>query len=340
MKSVNLIQWMAVIMMLTSCGGNEEPQRVEHVKVKTLQVNATGSMGKQSYSGTITGEKMVELSFTQAGTLSGMMVENGDFVRQGQLVASIENTMANSNMQTVNAQLEQVRDAYNRAKVMYESESIPEVEWIDAQSKLRQAEAQARMASKGMGDTRLYAPMSGFVTGKNAEKGQNVDAGATVMKIIQIDKVKVKFSVPEREIGQLRKGQQVSMEVMSLGNKTFDGKIVEVGKEADTMTHSFVLNALFDNRGHELLPGMVCQLAVGQTDARQRITIPASAVMLNADNTCYVWLVRNGKAVKSDVTLGDEDRFGITVISGLANGDHLIVEGHQKVSEGSEVTIN
>jgi len=303
-----------------------------------MAVSTSNTSGQQTYSGTIVGDNTVELSFTQAGTISAMHVHNGDFVRKGQLVASIEGTMANSNMQTAKAQLDQARDAYNRAKAMYESESIPEIEWIDAQSKLRQAEAQQQMASKGVGDTSIFAPMNAFVANRKAEVGQNVDAGDAVVKLVQIEKVKVRFSVTESEVGRFHKGQQVDVLVSSLGNKTFSGYLYEIGVEADGMTHSFEISATIDNADHTLLPGMVCQISAKLEEAEGHIVLPASVVMLNSDNTTFVWLMQDGKATRRMVNIGDETRYGIQIVSGLHDGDCLIVEGQQKVSEGTEIT--
>ena len=339
MKTKSLLLMATGALILSACGNQVEQQKPAPVGVRIMALHTNNSLGHQVYSGTIAGGNTVELSFTQAGTISTMSVRNGDYVRKGQVIAAIENTMANGNLQSAKAQLDQARDAYNRAKAMFESESIPEIEWIDAQSKLRQAEAQYQMATKGMGDTRLYAPFNGYVAARQVEMGQNVDAGNTVVKLVQIDKVKAIFSVTDSEISHFRKGQQIDVVVSSLNDRPFEGQIYEIGVEADGMTHSFEMSAIIDNAKHELLPGMVCSLKAKQEGKDHDIVIPPSVVMFNSDNTCFVWLARNGKAIRRLVTIGNEDKYGIHILEGLQEGDSLIVEGQQKVSDGTEITF-
>jgi len=247
----------------------------------------------------------------------------------------------------------QALDAYNRLRILHDNGSLPEIKWIEAETRLKQAEtalksaqtgvksAQAteRIARKSVTDTRLVAPTSGYVARRSAEVGQNLLPGAPVMSILKIDQVKVKFSVPESEINRFVKGQQVEVKVSALSERVYRATITEKGVSADPLSRTYEVKALIANSDHRLLPGMVCEVtASGSSQATHTISLPAHIVQLAADNTTFVWLIVDGKARKMPVTMGDNVGENVVIVAGLKQGDKVISEGQQKVSEGMDVT--
>ena len=330
---------LSCLLVLISCGQRNRLQsRIPPVKVEVLVVENVSAAPDRLYSGTIAEEESVALSFTGGGTVTEVNIHDGVFVREGQIIAAVDSILPASQLRAAQARLSQARDIYSRMKGMYESGSLPEVQWVEAQSQLAEAQAQERMARKSLEDTRLTAPFNAYVSGCDIRAGQNIGPGIPVTKLLRIDRVKAKFTVPESEAGLFRMGQEVSVLVASAGNRNYAGRIVATGVEADNMTHSFEITALLDNPSRLVLPGMFCQISasVEETD---RIVVPSHAVGLNSDNSFSVWLVSGGKAVRRSVSVSGEDRRGVWIASGLAAGDSLIVKGQQKVSEGSSVTL-
>lgn len=323
--------------MLFSCGNNAPRQGgILPVKTEVQRIEALSSSQDHLYNGTIAEEEGVELSFTSGGTLAQVNVRNGDYVRKGACIAVVDSTFAVNQLRLALSQLSQAQDAYSRMKGMYQSGSLPEMQWVEAQNQLASAQAQERMVRKALEDTRLLAPFSGYVSGADVRVGQNIGAGMPVAKVLRIERVKAKFTVPESEAALLRKGDEVSVVVSSAGGRTFPGRISTAGVEADPLTHAFGMTATVDNPSRDILPGMFCQVSV-RGKHQSRIVIPSQAVCLGSDNRSCVWLVSGGRAKRRMVTVGGEDRLGVWISEGLSDGDSLIVKGQQKVSEGSPV---
>ncbi len=333
---------------LCACGG-KRPEAKKPVRVKVMRVGAVQVIGSRGYSGTVEEESGTSLSFPMAGTVNQVMVDEGQMVGRGQLLATLDATdqsatLASSRAVTEQARqaLRQAQDEYNRAKGLHEGGVITEAKWVQAQTALREAEealkaarAMERVPQKAQGDTRLRAPFAGYVAHKAADPGQNVMPGAMVVKLVHIDRVKVKISVPETDVEQIKKGETMLVRCDATGADPFYGKVVERGVDADPLSRTYEVKLLVDNPRHQLLPGMICDVYSRFTRGETSVFVPAEVVQLNPDNRMFVWVVKNGRATKRFIHFVADTSQGVRVNGGLEPGDELIVEGQQMVSEGT-----
>ena len=217
----------SVVVGLVGCSdrkvGEKSPVRV---KVQTVQVQPI--RGVQVFSGTVEEAAGSTLGFPVGGTLTEIRVSAGQRVRQGELLASVNDaTLQNSHAATV-AALEQAEDAYARMKQLHDNNSLPEMQWAEVQSKLKQARSAEQISRKSLEDARLYAPFSGVIAGKYVEVGQNVMPGPPWV------------GVP------------------ALGGKTFEGSVVEKGIAAHPLSA--------DHHSADLLPHGVRRLRAGRNE--------------------------------------------------------------------------
>lgn len=333
---------LAGMLMLGSCGEKNRKERaVEPVNVKTMTVQQETADGLQGYSGTLEEMSGSSLSFASVGTLRSVSVGESQMVRQGQLVATIDETSLKSAHEAALAAKEQALDAEQRMKLLHDAGSLPEIKWIEVQTQVRQAISAEKMAKKALTDTRLYAPFSGYVAEKQAEAGQSVAPGVPIVKLVRIDHVKVSISAPEEEIAQIHTGQSLQVKVPALGGKTFEAKVAEKGVTADALSRSYEVKGIIGNPQHELLPGMIAEVHLGTMGTSQHkeqsITLPAEIIQIDADNRPFVWTVVDNKAQKAYVTLGQNIGDNVQISKGLKAGDKVICEGQQKVSNGMKV---
>lgn len=336
-KSHYLIPSLLCAALLTACKEEAKTAETAPVKVTTQKVATTTIPAGQGFSGTVEETNAASLSFSSMGTIEELHVSEGQMVSQGALIGVLDATTARNSLDAATATLQQAQDAYNRMKQLHDSGSLPEIQWIEAESKLKQAVAAEQIARKSLADCRLYAPFSGFIAKKSAEVGQNVVPGMEVAKIVKIGQVKVKIAVPENEIAAIRKGDKVKIAVDALGGKVYEGTVCEKGVVANAMSRSYDVKVAVPNPGHELLPGMVCNAHFSKGEATECIVVPSRVVLLDSENRTFVWLAQNGKAVKRMVGIGGQTAGGVIVTSGLKPGDAVITEGGQKVSQGMSV---
>ena len=159
-------------------------------------------------------------------------------------------------------------------------------------------------------------------------------------KILDIRTVKVKAGIPEKEIAAISRTTPVSITVEALGNRTFNGGSVEKNVEGSGITHTYDIKVSVANPDAELLPGMVCKVRFGgSTKNVMQLTVPITSVHKNARGEQFVWVVKDGKALRRKVTVGNAVGNRIAITQGLSEGDVIVTEGHQKLSEGSQVKV-
>lgn len=338
---------LATLVIVIGCKDSSGPQPVAEkaVSVKVLTVNAGNNGEAVTYSGTIEEDNATLVSFATAGTIKSLNLSEGQHISKGQYIGSVDATQADNALMGAKAVVLQAQDAYDRIKRLYDNKSVPEIKWVEAQSKLLQAKSAEQTAQKAVADCKLYAPVSGMVSEKLAEVGQNVGPGTPVAKIVGVSVLKASIAVPEGEIASIVKGQHAVVTVEALGGQQFDAVMSEKGVVANSMSRSYDVNFKILGNHKNLMPGMVSSVKLVGVQPKNvgnmiaPVVIPANIVQMDYDNKTFVWTVRNGKACKVLITCGDFVDNDVVVKSGLEHGDKVIVEGQHKVCDGLAVKV-
>jgi RND family efflux transporter MFP subunit len=195
------------------------------------------------------------------------------------------------------------------------------------------------IAKKNLDDCRLYAPRAGVIASRAVEAGSSAMPGVPAFKLVSVDRVNVKIPVPENEIGRIAKGQEARIEVTALDNAAFTGKIEMKSVSANAMSHTYEVKISVDNPQAKLMPGMVCKVSLAGDAEAAQIVVPNRTIRIAADGRRYVWLADGNVARRRFVKTGGLNDNGIVIVEGLSQGDRLIVEGFQKVSENVGIRI-
>ncbi len=274
------------------------------------------------------------------GTVNAVSFRLGDRVEKGQLLASLDATSVRSSYDAAKAALVQAEDAYRRMKELHGKGSLPEIKWVEVQSKLQQARSMEEMARKNLKDCKLYAPFSGVIADKSVEVGQNVIPGMAVGKLLGVSRLKVKISMPESEIASVSLHQKAEIVVPALGSRRFSGMVSEKGVMANPLSRSYEVKIDVADAGGALMPGMVAEVRLAGSDAGSAVIIPVRIVQLDEKNRSFVWTDSNGVAEKRVISCGGFAGDGVVVASGLKADDRIIIEGQQKVCNGTKITAD
>lgn len=334
-------------LSLTGCSqsGSTGQERTTVVKVKEMTVGtmSTDSNGGSHYSGTVEEENGTALSFMAGGTITVLKVKVGDRVRKGQMIAKVDPTSVRNNYEMAHTARVQAEDAYRRMKQLHDKGSLPEIKWVEVQSQLEQAISSESIAKKSLGDCSIHAPFDGVISEKYAEVGQNAAPGMPVVKLVTTSVLNVRLAVPEGEMAAVALNQRASIQVQALGGRHYEGRVVEKGVIADPVSRSYSVKVRVEKADGQLLPGMVSQVVLDRADTRlskvskDAVTIPASLVQIADDNSNFVWVDENGVAARRTVVCGEYKSNGVSILSGLHEGDRLIVDGQQKVCTGTRL---
>ncbi len=337
MNKTSIFLIVAAAMSLMACSGKKTERKVEPIAVETETVRAGSNFHGRTYVGVVEEESTTSISFTGSGTLSRVYVEEGQAVRAGQLIAEMDKTQARNMLAAAEAQMKQANDALVRMKQLHDNGSLPEIKWVETQSAVEQAQASLDLAKKNLADCSIRTPVSGIVGKGVKQAGETVLPAMPVASILNINKVRIVVSVPEKEIANFTSKTPTVISVEALGGRTYQGGIITKGVESDGTTHTYDIKIHLQNADHRLLPGMVCQVKASGTTARGQMAVPITAVQKNAKGEQFVWTVKNGKAHRNVVTTGRASGNRIAIEQGLTEGEEVVTEGYQKLSEGTEV---
>lgn len=342
MKRTNLLQLTAMLLVSSffwNCS-NATPKDEERViLVKTVSVSPSNKICSNSYVGLVEEELSSSLSFQSIGNIESIYVGEGQRVGKGQLLATLNKANLKSTYDIALSTLNRAKDGYERMKLLHDNGSLPEIKWVEIQSTLQQAISSEQIAKKSLQNAELRAPYAGIISKKNAEVGSNVIMGMGVFTLVKTDNVNIKISVPENEISKVKIGDEVSINVSALGNKIFNAKITEKGVAGDILSHTYEARIRLNNPKSELLPGMVCNVSILKEGETANIVLPNNAVQINHNGERFVWLAEKGVAVLRTVIVSGLLGDGVIISSGLVDGDNVIIEGNNKVSQGMKIKV-
>ena len=339
MKQV-LIGLLAVLM-ICSCSERKESGAKAPTRVKTQMVSPAFTDGAQTYVGIVEEREGTAISFTSMGVIKRMLVNEGQAVAKGQLIAEMDDTQARNLLNGAEAAMTQANDALERFKLLHDNGSLPEVQWVEIQSKVAQAKSQYEVAKKNLADCRLIAPVSGIIGKKLVGAGETAMPSQAVVTILDVTTVKVKVSVPEAEIGGITASTPSTINVEA-AHSTVSGGRIEKGVQADALTHTYDVRINVQNSGRKLLPGMVASvkfIAEGSQSIAGK-SLPITAVQKAADGSLFVWTVaKDSTAHRAKVSIGATNGNHVAITDGLDMGQRIVTEGYQKLSEGSKVVF-
>lgn len=343
---IGIAMLLASIVIFSGCKHHDSPRVADPVKVEVKIIGEPGSADPTSgnnYSGTVISNEESMVGFSVPGKITHIYVKEGQKVRKGELLAKVKSESLSDERAIAVAELEQVRDIYNRLKKLHDQNALPDVKWVEVQAKLKQAESAVDLADRTVRDASLTAPISGYVSDKLADVGQSVLPGEPVLKIVNISDLQVDISVPEEDINRYNKNTSATITFDGLKNLSVEGKLATKDIVADPLTRSYKVKFDIPDGGEKILPGMIAKVIVSGLDSLKSqddgeiYVVPSQAVLLSSDNRQFVWVVKDGKSIRKFVTANELRPDGVTIESGLSAGDSLIVAGMQKVSSGTEV---
>jgi RND family efflux transporter MFP subunit len=337
MYKKNVLIILSATFMI-GCSSKQEKNVAESLSVKTVTVNETAETGQNTYIGTVEESYGSQISFATMGTVSAVNADEGMAVKKGQVLATLDKSTMMNTYEIANSTLSQTMDAYKRMRTLYNKGSLPEIKFIEIQTKLDQARANERIAKKNLGDCILRAPFNGYISQRSIDVGNNVTSGISCFKIVKIDNVKVKVSVPEKEISQIHIGMPVSFSVAALDDHQFTGIIKEKGVQANALSHTYDIKIEVNNKNHILLPGMVCSAEINISNRDKTIIIPQETVLVDGEGE-YVWVVNGNETHRRSITTAGVNSKGAIIASGLHNGEQIVTSGFNKISEDSKVKI-
>jgi len=301
----------------------------------------------------------VDLHAKVAGYIRTISVDVGDRVRAGQVLAVLEIPELVAQLQEADASLDRSRSAHETAHSAYErlkqvSEARPGLiaaqELEDAYARDKQAEAQVAQSSAGQRQatalsdySRITAPFSGVITKRYADTGALIQAGTSsntqampVVRLAEDDRLRLVLPVPESAAPRIHVGTAVRVRVPAL-DRTFEGHVARLAYDLDRQTRTMETEIDVLNPGATLMPGMYAETALELGDKDTFLTVPIQAVSRTGSEGTVFLVGEGGRIEERRVKLGAEDTRRIEIVSGLREGDRLVVGSRSQFRPGERV---
>jgi len=284
----------------------------------------------------------VDVAFQVPGKIVTVGPDEGQIVRAGQEIATVDATEYRLAVEQASAQADRAARDRDRNQPLLASGGIAPADMDHLESGARQSAAAAGLAKKRLADTRLDAPISGIIARRAIEVGATVAAGQPAFTIVDLDPVRVRVGVPEADVGHVTTGAPATVRIPAL-DTTFAGRVSLIGVSADPSTRSYTVEISVPNPARRLRAGMVAEATIQTKENRSALMVPASAVVhdggVNASTIVYV-LDHDGARVHSRrVTTGVARGDSLEIASGIIAGEPIVVAGQQRLRDGASVQL-
>ncbi len=355
----NIVFIGVLLLLLSSCA--KKDSSVEHLRpVKYVVITKDMlSSGEKVFSGVIQSETSTNLSFKVGGNIQTLNVREGEFIKKGQIISTLDPILYSVKDEEVQAEVAQAYSKYyNDAKYylrlakLYKEGAISDRQLDDAKAAaessadaLKSAKKRSEYESLLMDYTVLKAPADGYAATVNFGINENIDAGVPLVRLISSGDVLVKTNIPENYINSIVHGDKVVVEIEALDRQKFEGYISDIGADVlSNFTTYPILIKLF-KPVPEIKSGMSANVSINlDRNVEKALVIPMNAVFDDGTNK-YVYTLRQtatntAVVVKTPVEIGEIYAQGIIIKKGLYFSDKLVVAGVSKISAGMLVRLD
>ena len=344
-----LVLLMGVLLLsLTACGGSKTTETEDTaIAVEVGKAVVCDMEASTVLSGTLTAKEDVSIIPKAAGTIQNVYVAVGDRVAKGQVLATLDSSDLQAQLDQAMASYNTAKSAYNEAsanlkrmQLLYDEGAISLQQLESAKGSVERsgvdsAAAAVQMVKKQMSNMTITSPISGIVSAVNAQVGEIASQQAAMINVVNMDTVQVKTSVTEANINKISAAQTVPVTVASASDKAFQGRVDSIAPAADpqSMTYPVVINIA--NASHVLKPGMFAEIKLATEKKAGVIAIPKAAV--SGINVVYV--VKDNKVTAVTIEKGIENADLVEVLSGIKEGDVVVTKGQNLLYNGAKVRI-
>lgn len=337
--NVRTIIYVAAAVMAVSCGNNnsktaEQPQAAE-VRLPNVSIMAASYKDvpqSDVYTANVEAYAKNNIAPQSPSRIQKIYVEVGDFVRAGQIVAKMDEVSLNqSKLSMANDSLE-----YSRIKKLYEQGGVSKSDFDAMELKYNVTRSQYQNLLE---NTILRSPVSGVITARNYDQG-DMYGGSPIYIVEQITPVKLYVGISEMDYTRVKKNDTVTLTADALPGKTFTGRIARIYPTIDAATHTFTAEVNVANGDRLLRPGMYARVTVN-FGSNHSIVVPDDCVVKQqGSGVRSVFVLQADNTVKEVVvTLGRHFGTEYEILSGIAEGDKVVVKGQASLKNGSKVNV-
>ena len=333
--------WLVVlVLLLAACGGKDSGQ--DRGKGGPPAVVTTTVLAPMPWTdsiealGTASARESISITAKVSETVAKVSFESGDVVRAGDVLVTLSGNAQMAALDEASADYREALKLYERQKSLAERQLIPASQ-MDLQRALRDA-AKGRLDQirAQLADRVITAPFDGVLGLRQVSPGSLVTPGTVITTLDDVSRIKLDFSVPERNLSALATGQAIIATSDAFPGEQFRGAITSVGSRVDPVSRSLAARAEFDNPGNKLRQGMLLEVQLQQA-SRQALQVPELSLQ-QVGQQAFVFVVgADDKVAQVPVRIGARRPGWVEILEGVKAGDRVVVDGIVKLKPGAKI---
>ncbi len=314
-----------------------KPERASQ-PVETASVERGALTARYAATAALQAEREATLVSEVPGTVLELLVEEGDSVRKGQVLARVDAERSRLQLREAEADLERRKNDVERGEKLLARQLIAANAHDQSTSDYAVRRAEVAIARVTVGKSEIRAPFDGVITRRWVKRGQLLADHASVFDIADFSDLRADLRVPERDAVALASGQPVSFTVDALGTRHFTAAIERVAPVVDRASGTVMVTVRIENRDRSLRPGLFARMDVTFLHVENAVLMPKSAVLGNS-TSAFAFVVEGTTARRVPLRLGQESGARVQVLEGLEPGATVVITGQAALSDGALVEV-
>ena len=287
--------------------------------------------------GTLEAENEVDLVSRVAGPIVELSTEEGQYVEKGQLLARIDDRELTAQLEVAKIRLEESEQSFERVKSLFDRELLSRDAYDQSFAAYGSAKGDYERLKVQLEYTRITAPFSGLVIQRYVKFAQHLQNGAQLFRLSDFDPLLSPIQVPERELSRLKLGQRAELTVESFPDRRFQAEVLRISPVVDPASGTVKVTLKVQGEGR-LRPGMFASVFLEMANRPDALVVPKAALALDSlGNTVFV--AADGTAERRDLELGFRNDELLEVLSGVEEGETLVVVGQDGLSDGTPIEV-
>ena len=344
----NIINILILVALLVLIGlklkENKEivEDRVYHfdkeqpINVHSQKLSLHSDSEEYLITGNFMPNKDAKINSELQGKIVAINVDVGSHVKKGQRLIKLDDALLKLQLDALDVKIEGLNADIARFKILSEADAIQGVQLEKAALGLKTAKAQRKTIEEQIRKTNIYAPFTGVITMKMTELGSFAAPGMPLLQLTDINRLKFTVNVPESDLDLFKMNTTHPVKVDAFPALELTGKTIMIGSRGN-MGNSFPVQFEVKNTSDQKIKsGMFGKLVLAQKGGKERIIIPASAIVGSSVEP-QVYLVSNGKAILHNVVIAKRIENKVVLASGLKPGDEIVTSGFINLFDGANV---
>ncbi|MBY0273530.1 MAG: efflux RND transporter periplasmic adaptor subunit [Alphaproteobacteria bacterium] len=289
--------------------------------------------------GTFSPYNDVILKSETAGRIHAVHFSDGEFAKPDQTLFTIHNEEQQANVKKAESALQKNINILKRKEELATRKFASLQDLEAAETDVKSSEADLILAKEKLEKTKIRAPFDGALSERQVGKGSYVTEGDALVRIQDITPIRLKFTIPQKEIPLIKVGDKVLATTDVYPEVIFAGTVEAIEPAVDESSRSVMIFATFPNEDKKLIPGLyACAELKTTLNTKNSLFVPEQALVIRPTGN-YVYKQSGNKAILTKVTLGQRTADQAEILSGLVRGDSIVLEGQDKIQDGSVITV-